>query len=181
MKTLPEPLDEPVRTLAERAPVPLWAARLDKCCIYVNPCWLTFTGRRFEQEIGDGWVARVHPSDRDRCLATYHRAFEAREEFRVNFRLQHADGTYRPVDELGLTRVDARGTFGGYFALCFDVAEREQAEQALDRSSLLDYLTLEALPGSVVIVARGGQILAACESEPQFARFPAGRAKESAR
>ena len=88
-------------------------------------------------------------------------AFEAREEFRVNFRLLRGDGTYRPVDELDLPRVDARGTFRGYFALCFDVTEREQAEQALERSILLDYLTLEALPGSVVIVARGGQILEA--------------------
>lgn len=168
MKPSPEPLDEPLRMLADRAPVPLWAARLDKCCIYVNPCWLAFTGRSFEQEIGDGWLARVHPSDLDRCLATYHWAFEARQEFRVNFRLQRSDGAYRQVAELGLPRVDARGAFRGYFALCFDATEREQAEQALERSMLLDYLTLEALPGSVVIVARGGQILAA---NPAWVRF----------
>jgi PAS domain S-box-containing protein len=168
VKPSPEPLDEPLRTLADQAPVPLWAARLDKCCIYINPCWLAFTGRSFEQEIGEGWVARVHPSDLDRCLATYHGAFEGRQEFRVNFRLQCGDGAYRQVAALGLPRVDARGTFRGYFALCFDVTEREQAEQALERSILLDYLTLEALPGSVVVVAQGGQILAA---NPAWVRF----------
>jgi PAS domain-containing protein len=100
-------LDEPLRKLADRAPVLLWVARLDRCCEYVNPCWLTFTGRSFEQEIGDGWVARVHPSDLDRCLTTCHWAFEAREEFRVDFRLQRADETYRRVTKLGLARVDA--------------------------------------------------------------------------
>jgi PAS domain S-box-containing protein len=168
MKTSPEPLEQPLRTLADRAPVLLWAARLDKCCIYVNPCWLAFTGRSFEQEIGEGWVARVHPSDLNRCLATYHWAFEARQEFRVNFRLQRDEGTYRKVAVLGLPRVDAQGTFRGYFALCFDETEREQAEQALERSILLDYLTLEALPGSVVVVAQGGQILAA---NPAWVRF----------
>jgi PAS domain S-box-containing protein len=168
MKTSPEPLDEPLRTLADQAPVPLWAARLDKCCIYVNPCWLAFTGRSFEQELGDGWVGRVHPNDRDRCLATYHWAFESRQEFRVNFRLQCGDGTYRHVAELGLARVDARGAFRGYFALCFDVTERERAEQALKHSILLDYFALETLPGSVVVVARGGQILAA---NPAWVKF----------
>jgi PAS domain S-box-containing protein len=162
MKTSPEPLDEPLRTLADQAPVPLWAARLDKCCIYVNPCWLAFTGRSFEQELGDGWVGQVHPNDRERCLATYHGAFESRQEFRVNFRLQCGDGAYRQVAALGLARVDARGTFRGYFALCLDVTEREQAQHALKHSILLgDYFALEALPGSVLVVAREGQILAA--------------------
>jgi PAS domain S-box-containing protein len=168
MKPSPEPLDEPIRALADRAPVPLWAARLDKCCIYVNPCWLAFTGRSFEQELGDGWAGRVHPNDRDRCLATYQGAFEARQEFRVNFRLQRGDGAYRQVAELGLPRVDARGAFRGYFGLCLDVTEREQAEQALEHSIVLDYLGLEALPGSVVVVARGGQILAA---NPAWVKF----------
>jgi PAS domain S-box-containing protein len=161
MKAAPNPLGEPVRLIADAAPVPLWASRLDKCCIYVNPCWLAFTGRRLEQELGDGWVGRVHPSDLDRCLATYHWAFEACKEFRINFRLQRGDGAYRQAAELGLPRLDGRGAFQGYLALYLDVTEREQTEQALEHSLLLDYLGLEALPGSVAVVARGGQILAA--------------------
>ena len=56
MKPSPESLDEPLRTLADRAPVPLWAARWDKSCMYVNPCWLAFTGRSLEQELYEGWV-----------------------------------------------------------------------------------------------------------------------------
>jgi PAS domain S-box-containing protein len=164
----PGSLEEPLRQLAERAPVPLWASRLDKCCVYVNPCWLAFTGRRLEQELGDGWVTRVHPNDLDRCLATYHWAFEARQEFRVTFRLQHRDGTYRPVAELGLPRLDGQSAFQGYLAFCLDVTDQAQAEQAFKRAAVLRYATFEALPGQVVVIARGGHVLAANERWIQF-------------
>ena len=170
MKTSPGSLEEPLRPLADAAPVPLWASRLDKCCDYVNPCWLALTGRRFEQELGDGWVARVHPNDLDRCLATYYWAFEARQEFRVPFRLQRWDGLYRQVAQLGLPRLDGQGTFRGYLALCLDVTDRAQAEQAFKRAAVLRYATFEALPGRVVVIARGGHVLAANEAWVQFGR-----------
>lgn len=163
-------LDEPLRKLADEAPVLLWVARLDRCCEYVNPCWLTFTGRSFEQEIGDGWVGRVHPSDLHRCLATYHWAFEAREEFRVDFRLQRADNTYRRVTELGMAPVDARGIFRGYLALCLENDDHKEAEHVPQRSQVLHSAILEGVPGNVIVIARGGQILAANEGWTQCAR-----------
>jgi PAS domain S-box-containing protein len=170
MKAPPGSLEEPLRPIADAAPVPLWASRLDKCCVYVNPCWLGLTGRRFEQEFGDGWVARVHPNDLDRCLATYHWAFEARQEFRVTFRLQRGDGAYRQVAALGLPRLDGRGAFQGYLALCLDATDRAQAEQAFKRAAVLRYATFEALPGQVVAIDRGGHLLAANEGWLQFGR-----------
>jgi PAS domain S-box-containing protein len=170
METLPGSLEEPLLKLADRAPVPLWASCLDKACTYVNPCWLALTGRHLEQELGDGWVARVHPNDLDRCLATYHWAFEARQEFRVSFRLQHGNGAYRQVAELGLPRLDGRGTFQGYLALCLDVTDRAQAEQAFERAAVLRHATFEALPGQVVVIAREGHVLAANERWVQFGR-----------
>jgi PAS domain S-box-containing protein len=166
----PGSLEEPLRPLAERAPVPLWAARLDQCCTYVNPCWLAVTGRPLAQELGDGWVTRVHPNDLDRCLATYHWAFEARQEFRVSFRLQHRDGTYRPVAALGLPRLDGRGALQGYLALCLDITDRAHAEQAFKQAAVLRYAAFEALPGPVVVIDRGGHLLAANERWLQFGR-----------
>jgi hypothetical protein len=163
-------LDEPLRKLADRAPVLLWVARLDRCCEYVNPCWLAFTGRSFEQGIGDGWVARVHPSDLDRCLATYHWAFETREEFRVDFRLQRADETYWRVAELGLARVDARGVFRGYLALCLQAGDCKEAEHVLKRTQVLHSAILGTIPGNVIFIAKGGQILTANEAWTQCAR-----------
>jgi hypothetical protein len=163
-------LDEPLRKLADQAPVLLWVARLDRCCEYVNPCWLTLTGRSFEQEIGDGWVARVHPSELDRCLSTYHWAFEAREEFRVEVRLQRADETYRRFTKLGLPRVDARGVFRGYLALALETDEDRQAERILAHAQGLPPAVLAAVPGNSAVIAKGGQILAANEAWKRCAR-----------
>jgi PAS domain-containing protein len=45
--------------MADSAAVMLWVTGPDKLCTYVNRAWLEFTGRTFDQELGNGWVS-VH-------------------------------------------------------------------------------------------------------------------------
>ena len=49
--------------LAESAPVLIWMSGLDKGCTYFNLGWLEMTGRRLEDELGNGWTHGVHPDD----------------------------------------------------------------------------------------------------------------------
>jgi len=57
--------------LIENSPVMIWRSGLDASCDYFNATWLLFTGRRLEQELGNGWTEGVHPEDADRCLSHY--------------------------------------------------------------------------------------------------------------
>src|SRR5215471_1402446 len=82
------------RTLAEAAPVMIWASGPDKLCTYVNRPFLDFTGRPIDAELGSGWAEGVHPDDVARCLATYHEAFDNRQPFRMEYRLLRYDGVY---------------------------------------------------------------------------------------
>ena len=41
----------------------------------------TFTGRMLDEELGNGWVAIVHPDDVNRCRETYSFSFDARQSF----------------------------------------------------------------------------------------------------
>ncbi len=122
------------RTLANSGPGLVWTSGLDKKCDYFNQTWLTFTGRRLEQELGNGWTEGVHPDDFARCVATYTTAFERRERFSMDYRLRHHSGEYRWIQDDGSPRFDSQGEFLGYIGHCLDITERKQAATALRES-----------------------------------------------
>jgi len=119
------------RAMADSAPVLLWVAGPDSRCTFFNRAWLEFTGRLMEQELGDGWTASVHPDDLLHCMETYRSAFDTREPFRTEYRLQQADGEYRWLLNAGSPRFTPDGRFAGYIGSCIDITERKQAEKEL--------------------------------------------------
>lgn len=119
------------RLVADTAPALIWMAGPDKLCIYFNKPWLDFTGRSVESELGNGWTEGVHPEDLQRCMDTYIRNFDAREEFRMEYRLRRYDGDYRWVVDIGVPRFDQDRSFIGYIGIGIDITERKRAEDAL--------------------------------------------------
>ena len=65
------------------------------------------------------------------CMETYTEAFDERRPFRMEYRLQRADGQYRWVMDSGVPRFAAGGAFAGYIGSCFDITERKQGEAEL--------------------------------------------------
>ncbi len=124
------------RTLANAGQALVWTSGLDKGCNYFNEPWLLFTGRTLEQELGNGWTEGVHPEDFDRCLKTYVTAFDRRERFSMEYRLRHASGEYRWLQDDGTPRFDGRGNFLGYIGHCLDITERKRDQEALQAAKL---------------------------------------------
>ena len=58
--------EERYRTLARISPVGIFRTDLDGATTYVNPKWREMSGLTDEQAMGDGWLAAVHPDDRQR-------------------------------------------------------------------------------------------------------------------
>jgi diguanylate cyclase (GGDEF)-like protein/PAS domain S-box-containing protein len=117
------------RAIADNASALIWLSGTDRLCHYFNRVWLEFTGRSLEQEAGNGWAEGVHPEDFDRCLATYVAAFDARQEFTMEYRLRRFDGEYRWLTDHGVPRYDDQGAFLGYIGSCIDVSERMRGEE----------------------------------------------------
>lgn len=119
------------RLMANGAPALIWMSGVDKASTWFNKRWLEFTGRTLEQESGDGWAHGVHPDDLERCVDTYHAAFDARKPFEMEYRLRRLDGEYRWIRDAGAPIHLEDGTFAGYIGSCVDVTDRKLGEEAL--------------------------------------------------
>jgi PAS domain S-box-containing protein len=119
------------RTVANTAPVMIWMSGPDKLCNFFNKGWIDFTGRSIEQELGNGWTEGIHPNDFDNCIGIFDNAFDARQEFRMEFRLRRFDGEYCWVLDHGVPRFESGGRFLGYIGTAIDIAERKRAESEL--------------------------------------------------
>jgi PAS domain-containing protein len=64
--------------------------------------------------MGNGWSAGVHRDDFERCIEVYTSHFDARKDFRMQYRLRRHDGAYRWIDDTGSPRIAGDGEFLGY-------------------------------------------------------------------
>src|SRR5450755_709518 len=133
------PDKEQFRIMADSAPVLIWIAGTDKLCYFFNAGWLRFTGRTLEQEYGNGWAEGVHPDDLQRCLDIYTSSFDAREEFKMEYRLRRHDHQYRWLVNNGIPRYAADGSFAGYIGSCMDIHELHESEKK--QKALLEELS----------------------------------------
>ncbi len=119
------------RLVADTAPVLIWMSGTDKLCNFFNHGWLRFTGRTMEQELGEGWIAGVHPEDVQRCVETYSASFDARMDFEMEYRLRRFDGEYRWIVDYAVPRFESDGSFHGYIGSCVDITERRSSAESL--------------------------------------------------
>jgi PAS domain S-box-containing protein len=148
--------EEVFRSLADAAPVMIWVAGSDALFAYFNRAWLEFRGRSLEEEIGNGWIAGVHPDDRDLCMATYLKSFQARQPFRMEYRLQRGDGEYRWVECTGLPRYDD-GAFCGFMGSAVDVSSRKASPFTPDEESVRIVFSLTERERQVLVLIAEGK------------------------
>jgi PAS domain S-box-containing protein len=121
------------RNLANGGSTLIWTSGPDKLCSYFNEPWLRFTGRSLEQELGNGWTEGVHSDDFSSCVQIYATAFDRREPFSMQYRLRHADGSYRWIRDDGTPRYNSQGEFLGYIGFCVDITEQIRTADELDQ------------------------------------------------
>ncbi len=153
--------EERFRALATSAPVGILRAAPDGACVYVNPRWVELAGITSERAMADGWLAAVHPNDRDRVRRDWKAAVAGRRRFAGDFRFRRPDGSERWVSGSASPIVGPDGGATGHIGIVEDISDRMRAQLALRASEERFRRLFEDLPVGAVLYDASGSILAA--------------------
>ena len=147
--------EDQFRELLSTAPIMIWISGTDAMYSFFNRSWLEFRGRRLEEEMGNGWTEGLHPDDRDLCVETYLKAFSARQPFRIQYRLQKANGEYSWVEDNGAPRFRA-GAFIGFMGTGIDISDRRRRSFTPDEQSVRMVFSLTERERQVLVLIADG-------------------------
>lgn len=119
------------QTLAEVAPVGIFHADASGNCTYINERCCRFSGLSQEDARGDGWLAALHPEDRERLAAEWRSGLQTGRPFRSECRIRHSDGAVAWVFAQAAPDRDASGAVVGYVGAVTNITEQKQAEQTI--------------------------------------------------
>ncbi len=122
------------RTLANAAPVLIWQNDGRGANVFVNQCFVDFTGRAAEHLKDGGWRAVVHPDDLQDYVDDYVRAARAHQPWRRQVRLLRRDGEWRWVDNHAEPLFAPDGAYCGHVGAALDITESVLAGQALQEN-----------------------------------------------
>lgn len=129
------------RSLAKVLPVGVFRTDAEGQCIYVNERWCEISGLSAAEAHGAGWIAALHPADRERVVGKWYACASGHVGFVDEYRFQRADGVSHWVLGQAIHEVDSRGELSGYVGTITDISEHKQVESELREQASTDYLT----------------------------------------
>jgi PAS domain S-box-containing protein len=137
------------------ANVGLWDWNLITNKVHYSAEWKGQIGYA-EDEIGDGfeeWQSRVHPDDLDVTLERVQRCInDTQQDYQVEFRFRHKDGSYRWILAQGSVLQDEAGRSVRMLGSHVDITEHKRAEEALRESEERFRGIFETSPIGIAIV-----------------------------
>ena len=119
------------RTLANLSPVGIFHTDAQGLVTYVNERWCEIGGMTTEQAMGTGWIASVHPEDRERIDAEWDEAVKNERMYSLEYRYMHREGLVTWCYVQAVAETDADGNLAGHVGCVTDITERKRAEEAL--------------------------------------------------
>ena len=146
----------------------LWDWNVVRGVVFYSSRWKSMLGCA-PHEIGrslDAWLERVHPEDRGAVDAAIEALLASGAKFEVEYRMRHADGTWRNMVARGVVVRDRRGRAVRVTGSQADVTSRKRAEQQLLHDALHDALT--GLPNRALFLERLDRFLHHAHRRPSF-------------
>jgi PAS domain S-box-containing protein/putative nucleotidyltransferase with HDIG domain len=123
--------NEQFRTLADLAPVGIYLTDPQGECLYANPAWCRMAGLSLEDALGTGWLAAIHPEDRELVVEKWTQMVESHGEWGLEYRFLTPDGAVTTVYGLATPQYDVSGAVMRYVGVNQDVTERQRLEAGM--------------------------------------------------
>ncbi|HMK73736.1 MAG TPA: PAS domain-containing protein, partial [Myxococcaceae bacterium] len=123
--------EERFRSLVEATSVIVWRADASGETVGEIPGWQTLTGQPPELQSGQGWLAMVHPEDREQAAQRWRRTVADRRAGENRYRLARRDGGYAWVVDRAVPVRNPDGTVREWVGTVTDVTEQRRAEDGL--------------------------------------------------
>lgn len=146
------------RTLTGSAPVGIFQTDATGKTTYVNETWMSYTGMKFEEALGDGWVEAVHPDDKKALIKGWYDLSQKGASSSTEYRLVHKNGDIRWVSGNAVPVFNKAGEITGYIGTISDVTERKNAEQLIRNSEETRRLIMNSALDAIICMDIQGYI-----------------------
>ncbi len=136
--------EERFRALFGLVPALLWRTDPSGREVSLNPRWLEYTGQAPEESQDFGWLAAIHPDDRENTRRAFEEARAAQRPLELEHRIRGRDGNHRWFLVRHLPLRDGQGRVAQWFGAAIDVHEQRAAREALRESRQRLRMALEA-------------------------------------
>lgn len=123
------------RALAEQAPQVVWTTDTDGNVTYINRHWYELVGGQPPEGLGNSWVQRLHPDDREETIANWYRNRATGTYYMGVRRIRGNDGRYHTMSYRAAPVLDAEGQVSFWVGIDADITELKAYEEALKRSN----------------------------------------------
>jgi PAS domain S-box-containing protein len=145
-----------LRNRTDALPTFVWFAEPNGEVTYFNRRWYEYTGQTPEQALSNGWVAVLHPDDREATAAQWAEARSNGTSYDVEVRYRRSDGVYRWHAARAEPVVDDSGAVT-WVGSSIDIHDRKETENALRSSEAQFRLMADAVPQIVWITDADGR------------------------
>ncbi|MEP7266388.1 MAG: chemotaxis protein CheB [Saprospiraceae bacterium] len=120
------------RILSETIPNMIWAAGPDGQKYFFNKYFLDYTGLSYEELKGNGMCNIIFPADLKKDLELWNHSLKTGEDFYMEKRMRHHDGTYRWHLSHGIAQKDIHGNITGWIGSSTEIEEQKIFTEQLE-------------------------------------------------
>jgi diguanylate cyclase (GGDEF)-like protein/PAS domain S-box-containing protein len=134
--------------------------------LYNSPAYHKVLGYSAEELRNTSTLDQIHPDDRARVSRAAEQVLASGQGKRLEYRVQHKDGSWCVLESTSNVIRSARGQVEGVVVVNRDITQRKRAEEMLAHNAFYDGLT--SLANRTLLLDRLTRAVAMCRRHPAF-------------